>query len=560
MYETPSSLQQQQVLQAKASPQSPQQKFYFATFLSQSGEQALSADAAQPAGADAPSSASAGIMPGTSQTNDPRVTVRPQEYIQSPDDIRANGLALIAQYASEQQDNMSVNREYDQMSDDIDLSAESDGQAPFVDPQNAASAGMTPTMYTPSAMPPQSNDVPSGAAPHGSARRPEDVDDYDRPEGKDPQHATARMANPEGMRPKPGALPAATAKFAEANQCEGLYDDVENEHGRATDTAAASAGRGVVHDYDNHVIAATAGPVSQMRKLKTRAAPSETPSAAVPAATEPTAPVPPPVATETAGTPTTPASAVHQFHVRYQPDGKGGVCKSRVVPTSAASLRNGIALIGAHCIELVDAETRVPVRKWQKSHIRQYGFDKLAFKFEAGRRCPSGEGWFVFVTFQGETIRDLLDRRRAPDAGVALASQEMPAESGKGVMTSTPLVRSATVMQPPAARQPHSQAQSVARAASLSRTDIGNRPSNLSTAKQSAGKPHASATSQAPHNAAVLQRPPAGGGAGRGAAMTAVEARPVPHQSVISSGSDEYLDLNAHHAKPAQVPSGRPAK
>ncbi|KAL1023669.1 hypothetical protein UPYG_G00044330 [Umbra pygmaea] len=60
--------------------------------------------------------------------------------------------------------------------------------------------------------------------------------------------------------------------------------------------------------------------------------------------------------------------------------------------------------VGQEELALKEGETRKYLLGWPYRLLRRYGRDKLSFSIEAGRRCTSGPGAFLFETIQAEDI------------------------------------------------------------------------------------------------------------------------------------------------------------
>ncbi|XP_078462460.1 docking protein 2-like isoform X1 [Lampetra planeri] len=59
-------------------------------------------------------------------------------------------------------------------------------------------------------------------------------------------------------------------------------------------------------------------------------------------------------------------------------------------------------------LELMDQNTRLVLQSWALDSLRRYGKDQKMFTFEAGRRCQTGPGNFIFETTQGKEIFNLI--------------------------------------------------------------------------------------------------------------------------------------------------------
>ncbi|KAG7333799.1 hypothetical protein KOW79_002206 [Hemibagrus wyckioides] len=84
------------------------------------------------------------------------------------------------------------------------------------------------------------------------------------------------------------------------------------------------------------------------------------------------------------------------------------------VQQSEASLR--CSLQGAYCLQvgedmliLKDTDSKQRVMSWPYKLLRRFGRDKITLSIEAGRRCESGPGAFIFDTKQGDDILCLME-------------------------------------------------------------------------------------------------------------------------------------------------------
>ncbi|NXX23525.1 DOK2 protein, partial [Podargus strigoides] len=64
---------------------------------------------------------------------------------------------------------------------------------------------------------------------------------------------------------------------------------------------------------------------------------------------------------------------------------------------------------GEEALELQDFLTLETLYTWPYHFLRRFGWDKVTFSFEAGRRCASGEGNFEFETRQGNEILQAIE-------------------------------------------------------------------------------------------------------------------------------------------------------
>ncbi|MCJ8730296.1 hypothetical protein PDJAM_G00182700 [Pangasius djambal] len=65
--------------------------------------------------------------------------------------------------------------------------------------------------------------------------------------------------------------------------------------------------------------------------------------------------------------------------------------------------------VGEDTFMLKDTDSKQRVMEWPYKLLRRYGRDKTTFSIEAGRRCDSGPGTFIFETKQGDEIIHLME-------------------------------------------------------------------------------------------------------------------------------------------------------
>ncbi|XP_026790426.2 docking protein 2 [Pangasianodon hypophthalmus] len=65
--------------------------------------------------------------------------------------------------------------------------------------------------------------------------------------------------------------------------------------------------------------------------------------------------------------------------------------------------------VGEDMFMLKDTDSKQRVMEWPYKLLRRYGRDKTTFSIEAGRRCDSGPGTFIFETKQGDEILHLME-------------------------------------------------------------------------------------------------------------------------------------------------------
>ncbi|KAI1887905.1 hypothetical protein AGOR_G00195300 [Albula goreensis] len=85
--------------------------------------------------------------------------------------------------------------------------------------------------------------------------------------------------------------------------------------------------------------------------------------------------------------------------------------------------------IGSHALTLCNCHTHSTMVTWPYKLLRRYGHDKGAFSVEAGRRCESGPGSFIFDTPQGGQIFARVEAAIREQR--ALVEEEGPERGGR---------------------------------------------------------------------------------------------------------------------------------
>ncbi|XP_056328405.1 docking protein 3 [Danio aesculapii] len=75
-------------------------------------------------------------------------------------------------------------------------------------------------------------------------------------------------------------------------------------------------------------------------------------------------------------------------------------------------------------VSLLDLKTGQPIQRWPYRLLRRFGPVKGGIMIEAGRRCPSGEGQFIFQSKQGSQIQRAIE-----DAIMHQSVQELLAQA-----------------------------------------------------------------------------------------------------------------------------------
>ena len=73
------------------------------------------------------------------------------------------------------------------------------------------------------------------------------------------------------------------------------------------------------------------------------------------------------------------------------------------------SVQNGLMEVTATDLLYTDSKMQIQ-RQWPLKYLRRYGCDRDVFSFEAGRKCPGGEGLYAFSTPQASVLFDLVVR------------------------------------------------------------------------------------------------------------------------------------------------------
>ncbi|XP_069753929.1 docking protein 3-like [Narcine bancroftii] len=95
---------------------------------------------------------------------------------------------------------------------------------------------------------------------------------------------------------------------------------------------------------------------------------------------------------------------------QVMPDNHFIVTVQKTAATTRCNLQGKYLLIvGKDSLILKDPKRKEVVYDWPYRFLRRYGIDQAAFTFEAGRRCDSGEGVFLFNAKEVGKIYHLID-------------------------------------------------------------------------------------------------------------------------------------------------------
>eukprot|EP00066_Takifugu_rubripes_P006983 XP_003972160.1 PREDICTED: docking protein 3-like isoform X1 [Takifugu rubripes] len=92
--------------------------------------------------------------------------------------------------------------------------------------------------------------------------------------------------------------------------------------------------------------------------------------------------------------------------------------------------------VGLEALLLRDTQKKSVVREWPYEMLRRYGKDKSVLTIEAGRRCDSGPGSFIFETPQAEKIFSLI--QATIKQKTSLQNQESNTPSNSPSVAKTP--------------------------------------------------------------------------------------------------------------------------
>ncbi|XP_039889527.1 docking protein 1-like [Simochromis diagramma] len=99
----------------------------------------------------------------------------------------------------------------------------------------------------------------------------------------------------------------------------------------------------------------------------------------------------------------------NQIYVSVEEASEFWVAIQRTEAATRCSLQGAYWLqVGREALLLKETQKKKVVHEWPYELLRRYGNDKLTLTIEAGRRCDSGPGAFIFETPQAEKIFALI--------------------------------------------------------------------------------------------------------------------------------------------------------
>ena len=147
---------------------------------------------------------------------------------------------------------------------------------------------------------------------------------------------------------------------------------------------------------------------------------------------------------------------------------------------------------------------------WPLKYLRKYGCDRDIFSFEAGRKCPGGEGLYAFSTKKASQLFDMVARNisegglERDEVGV-LSPQDTSQGVSPPIMTSSSVISTPNPPPPPPVTNPPSHLPPSATPRQPEYTNLSYHDGQQVLALAATTNGHAASTTPPPH-LPVLQR------------------------------------------------------